>query len=203
MKLKFIAALVALGIWTQPARASSIEYIIDQTTSNFWLTGDNPSPSQGDLLLGRVSVGFEPFDAYNPVEAWWQVYASVSGLPPSSDFYSQINAQNNNGYAESGCRYEICTDDVGFDIPSGLLNIELTVNVHFTVACFDEIAGADYCESPGVISIRTPTYELTLSVPDNLNLGLFPPTPLPAALPLFAAGLGVIGWFGRRRRRKA
>jgi hypothetical protein len=27
-------------------------------------------------------------------------------------------------------------------------------------------------------------------------------TPLPAALPLFAAGLGVMGWFGRRRKRK-
>jgi hypothetical protein len=29
-----------------------------------------------------------------------------------------------------------------------------------------------------------------------------PPTPLPAALPLFATGLGVIGLFVRRRRRK-
>jgi hypothetical protein len=27
-------------------------------------------------------------------------------------------------------------------------------------------------------------------------------TPLPAALPLFASGLGVMGWFGRRRKRK-
>jgi hypothetical protein len=26
-------------------------------------------------------------------------------------------------------------------------------------------------------------------------------TPLPAALPLFATGLGVMGWFGRRRKR--
>jgi hypothetical protein len=28
-------------------------------------------------------------------------------------------------------------------------------------------------------------------------------TPLPAALPLFATGLGVMGWLGRRRKRKA
>lgn len=27
-------------------------------------------------------------------------------------------------------------------------------------------------------------------------------TPVPAALPLFATGLGVMGWFGRRRKRK-
>ena len=29
------------------------------------------------------------------------------------------------------------------------------------------------------------------------------PTPLPAALPLFAGGLGVFGWLGRRRKRNA
>ncbi len=28
-------------------------------------------------------------------------------------------------------------------------------------------------------------------------------TPLPAALPLFATGLGVMGWFGARRKRKS
>jgi hypothetical protein len=28
-------------------------------------------------------------------------------------------------------------------------------------------------------------------------------TPLPAALPLFASGLGLMGWFGRRRKRNA
>jgi hypothetical protein len=28
------------------------------------------------------------------------------------------------------------------------------------------------------------------------------PTPIPAALPLFATSLGVMGWFGRRRKRK-
>jgi hypothetical protein len=36
----------------------------------------------------------------------------------------------------------------------------------------------------------------------TLNIGL-PPTPLPAALPLFATGLGTIGLFGWRRMKKA
>jgi hypothetical protein len=38
---------------------------------------------------------------------------------------------------------------------------------------------------------------LTVSLPDGLYL-----TPIPAALPLFAAGLGIMGLFGWRRKRK-
>ena len=36
---------------------------------------------------------------------------------------------------------------------------------------------------------------------DDLNVGVN--TPLPAALPLFAAGLGALGLLGWRRKRKA
>jgi hypothetical protein len=35
------------------------------------------------------------------------------------------------------------------------------------------------------------------------GLGTLTPTPLPAALPLFASGLGAIGFFGWRKKRKA
>ncbi len=38
---------------------------------------------------------------------------------------------------------------------------------------------------------------------DNLHLTVVNATPLPAALPLFATGLGALGLFGRLRRRKA
>jgi hypothetical protein len=43
-----------------------------------------------------------------------------------------------------------------------------------------------------------PDFELVFSP----NVGNFAPTPLPAALPLFAGGLGIMGLFGRRRKRK-
>ena len=42
------------------------------------------------------------------------------------------------------------------------------------------------------------TPHVTLTVPD----GLFP-TPLPAALPLFAAGLGIVTFLARRKKTKA
>lgn len=37
----------------------------------------------------------------------------------------------------------------------------------------------------------------------GFTLDILAPTPLPAALPLFVGGLGLIGWFGSRRRPKA
>jgi hypothetical protein len=37
----------------------------------------------------------------------------------------------------------------------------------------------------------------------NFNSATISATPLPAALPLFAGGMGVLGWFGARRQRKA
>jgi hypothetical protein len=41
----------------------------------------------------------------------------------------------------------------------------------------------------------------TILLSDGVGNGLAP-TPLPAALPLFATGLGAVGLFGRRRKRK-
>jgi|SRR5665213_1704128 len=42
-----------------------------------------------------------------------------------------------------------------------------------------------------------------LSQTGNQNLAFVNPTPIPAALPLFAGGLGVFGLLARRRKRKA
>jgi hypothetical protein len=44
---------------------------------------------------------------------------------------------------------------------------------------------------------------LTLDNFTITNLGDVVATPLPAALPLFAGGLGVIGLLARRKKRKA
>lgn len=38
---------------------------------------------------------------------------------------------------------------------------------------------------------------------DNLKLAAIAPVPLPAAAPLLAGGLIAMGWYGRRRRKKA
>jgi hypothetical protein len=46
--------------------------------------------------------------------------------------------------------------------------------------------------------------ELLDVVPTDQILAVaVPPVPIPAALPLFAGGLGLMGWWTRRRKNKA
>jgi hypothetical protein len=51
-------------------------------------------------------------------------------------------------------------------------------------------------------SIQSGTLDANPGVWTGSGIAAISATPLPAALPLFAGGLGVIGLFGRRRKRK-
>jgi len=73
-----------------------------------------------------------------------------------------------------------------FSIPAGQLDIPLTVSAFVFPSGFNP--------SPGSTT-------LTVTVPDGLSLE--PATALPAALPLFATGLGALGLLCWRRKRKA
>ena len=55
------------------------------------------------------------------------------------------------------------------------------------------------------LSIGSGNFFKVCSNPDNISTALLPvsTTPLPATLPLFASGLGALGLFGWRRKRKA
>jgi hypothetical protein len=56
-------------------------------------------------------------------------------------------------------------------------------------------------QAHGMVSFSA---SLLLTLPDGMSLQQRPiiSTPLPAALPLFAAGFGAVGLFGWRRKRK-
>jgi PEP-CTERM motif-containing protein len=65
-------------------------------------------------------------------------------------------------------------------------------------------------DNPIVGGIGGPSYEcagFSCNIADERNVdanaGFASATPLPAALPLFASGLGAMGLFGWRRKRKA
>jgi hypothetical protein len=62
-------------------------------------------------------------------------------------------------------------------------------------------AGVDLIDATGGISYECLACSPFRLVTGGEALGVNT-TPLPAALPLFATGLGVLGWLGRRRKRK-
>jgi hypothetical protein len=81
---------------------------------------------------------------------------------------------------------DVCSADPGacpFGFPSGTLDVYVLISglPSFTSAVFSDASTASF----------------------EFNLGQPTATPLPAALPLFAAGLGVMGLLGRRRKQKA
>jgi hypothetical protein len=66
--------------------------------------------------------------------------------------------------------------------------------------CGDSLEMADPASGTGTV----PAYEYftVAEYGEELQIATLASTPLPAALPLFASGLGVMGWLGRRRKRK-
>jgi hypothetical protein len=196
-KAQALGALVAIGLLGQPAYASSVD-IVGQATGGsetFLLTGYNSdSNAFGLLSLDFVNVGFPPLDDN---QAFYNLTATVTSSSGALEFLpdpgaSELIASANNGYAASACRYEVCTNSIAFSIPTGLLYIELTVTSDPGLGCYNFVTGE--CN----LSLGTPVYELTLSVPDDLCLQA---TPLPASLPLFASGFGAFGALAWRRKR--
>ena len=99
------------------------------------------------------------------------------------------------GYGGSACRYELCTDSYSFSLPTGNLDIDVSVGAWLDAECFTETDSAS-CNDQ---IMGTGNFELALSLPDLAPIQ----TPLPATLPLFATGLAGLGLLGWRRKRKA
>jgi hypothetical protein len=194
MKLWFLGALVAVGLWAQPSYASNVVYITDQTTSTFLLTGYNSDfNAQGELSLVQLNIQLGAPE----VDQQFYTFTASTSLPPIVSPYEEILLSDTNGYAESACRYEPCTSSYNFYIPIGVLNIDVTVSVYLAAACYD--FGDGDCESPDAFVFGTPIFELELLVPDYLSLA---PIPTPATFPLFATSLGALVLFGWRRKRR-
>jgi hypothetical protein len=93
------------------------------------------------------------------------------------------------------------TSGIGFTVTGGQ-----AFNIYEDAGNFnpgtDYACGADYCllglGTPGTSGIGDPVVALT-----SFTISLATSeTPLPAALPLFASGLGVLGFVAHRRKRK-
>jgi hypothetical protein len=156
-------------------------------TASFQVVGDNSNPSAtGTFSLGDINITPNPPIPGDPLSGGgsFSVGAILQGAlilsaPPN------ILLGETTQVGADFCRDLPCQTSINFLIPTGQLDLPLSVTS--TLAFFDAQVGS-------------PPFTLSLSVPDPLQVGS---SPLPAALPLFATGLGALGLLGWRRKRKA
>jgi hypothetical protein len=142
------------------------------------LVGDNPGPSIGTLQGTASGFLMFPSPPFPPED--FTMSGSASGPGISFDGGPPLAAGRNT----PGALPETGPEEFSIDA-TGQLDIPLTVSA--------------FVFPPSGLSSGSTT--LTVTVPDGLSLE--PATPLPAALPLFATGLGALGLLGWRRKRKA
>jgi hypothetical protein len=188
------ASLLACAAATDSARASTFVVNIDQIGPNVVATGSGSVdltgltfnnfaflpgiviPNVADLLVGPATLGNV------------DVYAGVTG--PSSFGPGGFT------FASSGTGDLVgVSGGLGVAVPAGYMSGNpMSASMTFLGATF------------GSLGLTPGTYTSTWDTTDSfvINIGTSPPeTPLPAALRLFATGLGALSLLGSFRKRKA
>jgi hypothetical protein len=187
-------ALAVLNILVAPhALAMTYTLPLDGSVSIV----DNSTSSQPIAIEVQAAQDFTlpVFNQQNPLATvgLYQWIASFSvfnqnGSPVSEPTLSPLGTALT-GYGQNCSVAPFCPQPSG---PSSetILSGTLFISGNSTLDISTIIAGTNILSS---------NLELTLTAPEGLSVST---TPLPAALPLFGAGLGVIGLLGWRKKRK-
>jgi hypothetical protein len=192
-----IAGLVSLA-FSEPARAITANLVLNDTTSvpNFSTAPQVPDISAGqiDYPIGNFFVGPAPGTMvarspwegelgqntlqYTSVRDGSATYnmtgSSLSLFWGSPDTYNTLTFYT--GLNGTGAFDSITGDELGAPLGTGHVLVLILTDVIFQSV---------------KLSSTNPAFEFSNLV-----------TPIPAALPLFATGLGMMGWLARRRRRR-
>jgi len=179
MLRNLLAAAATLAALSAPAYAVQISGTANGSgTESFSLFGDT-SDTVGTLSVEDVNVALP---RYTDIESQ-AIYSFTAEVVPNNIPYgpNEIIDGGTNVPGAKPCGGP-CVFSISFVVPAGLDS--LTV---------DWLFGVDNGPDPQA------SFDLALTVP-GVTLEQ---TPLPAALPLFATGLGALGMIGWRRKRKS
>lgn len=193
---KFWLALIAfIGLLAVASESANADLIvnIDQVGPNVVVAGS------GTLdLTGLTKFGSEGgASQLNPSEA----IVNMGATPANIDLYFGVTGPTSIGFGSDTSASEGSGNFVGIFGSLGWLAVPQGYTSGLTLSdsmTFDNATFTSLGLTPG-------TYTYSWNVPDDsisLNIGTTTATPLPAALPLFASGLGIMGFLAKRRKRK-
>ena len=187
---KAVLALVAGLVMAAPAQAATVtlplNYRTNGNVTDFLVLGFADylaSPGIGGSqreeipISGSLNGGFELPSVVFPAQVGWHAFTKLPGLPggPSTNVW-ETNTPGPPGFPIELTSFGRLTED------------------HFSLMLFVQCFNVNCVDLP----VQFP-FSITFTTPDGVSII---PTPIPAALPMFAAGLGLL-WFARRRARRA
>jgi hypothetical protein len=179
---KLLAALMTLAAMLSSSPSYATTYYFE-FTNTLGITGGEIAGTVTGALDGSVSGS-----TFTATEVFIDSYPSGIGLG-TSQLSGTPTAQNSFPLDGSG---NIISSDAGFyseNVTGGGGGNDLCINV---------------CSSPYNTELRNVDSGLFVATNEAVTFSDSPfTTPIPAALPLFAGGLGAMGLFGWRRKRKA
>lgn len=190
--LTIMAATAAALTLAAQARADTIDFYLN--------TNENGSPATSPYVEVIVTLTESNFTT---AAAGASAYATVEFVPPSGDIPAPVGinvngtvtgTSNAGGLGGTGC-----TDDAGcFNHETGAVSVP-TITIDLT------LTSGTWADAAAVLIANSDGWEAAdnfASTPQDVGTYVAA-TPLPAALPLLATGLGALGLFGWRRKRKS
>jgi hypothetical protein len=178
--LAVIAALALMLPSGSPANAASLTLTL-QPNSPVDIAYTGPSDASYTTTFDASSPGVD----FSELEA-------VDAVSTNSGFAGfDFEGMTSNSPGPGCCTF---ATHFGQGVPS-----DFSVSAQsFMAFCLAYQPGSTACNG----FILPASVTLTISISDPNSADLFVVTPIPAALPLFATGLGALGLFGWRRKRK-
>lgn len=197
MKTKFLGVVAALALLGVPPAAATTYYI---------------SNTYGPALTGSITTdGTNGVLNYNNILSW--NLTINNGNTPDCAIYGSCNfidvlTPSNSQVLVDGKDLFATATTLSFDYADTFPDVPYCCNTEAgRLAFFNSNASVQFI-SAGYLPDPTGYLALTVSVPlvyqygSELGDQVIASTPLPAALPLFATGLGAMGLLGWRRKRK-